>query len=171
MPAWLTWLVAMGILVLESAALAVFGVQSGAFQAAVLLTIFLALRRDFLSGSLILAALLVPIEWLVVAPAGYYALSLVVVFFALQLVRGSIQSDWGLSQVLVAVVVVLIQTASMGFLLMVFEPGVELTDALFWGALQGAMGAGIVAWPLGALLTRLDRLVEPRSGRRVSGIS
>src|SRR5690554_900379 len=87
----------MGILVGESAFLAAFGVDGWSFQSAVLVTIFLALRRDFLSGSLILAALLLPIEWLVVAPAGYYALSLVVVFLALQLVRGSIQSDWGRS--------------------------------------------------------------------------
>ncbi|AWV89048.1 hypothetical protein [Bradymonas sediminis] len=171
MPAWLTWLVAMGILVLEGGFLAAFGIDGWSFQTAVLLTIFLALRRDFVSGCLILAALLVPIEWLAVAPSGYYSLSLVVVFFALQLVRGSIQSDWGLSQVLVATVAVLLQTVALWFFLVIMEPEAALGEALLWGGLHGAAAAAGLAWPLGALLTRFDRLVEPRSGRRVKGLS
>lgn len=171
MPAWLTWLVAMGILVGESAFLAAFGVDDWSFQSAVLLTIFLALRRDFLSGALILVALLLPIEWLVVAPAGYYALSLVVVFLALQLVRGSIQSDWGLSQVLVAIAAVLVQTVALWVFLVLLEPEANFSQALLWGGLRGTLAAGVLAGPLGALLTGLDRLVEPRSGRRVRGLS
>lgn len=171
MPAWLTWLVAMGILVLESGFLAAFGADGWSFQTAVLLTIFLALQRDFFSASLILAALLLPIEWLAVAPAGYYALSLVGVFFVLQLVRGSIQSDWGLSQVLVAVAAVLLQTVVLWLSLVILEPEAELSQAVLWGGLKGALAAGALAWPLGALLTRLDRFVKPRSGRGVKGLS
>jgi hypothetical protein len=171
MPAWLTWLIAMGILLAESAFLAAFGVEGWSLQTAVLLTIFLALRRDFVSGSMTLAALLIPIQWLAAGPSGYYALSLVVVFFALQLARGSIQSDWGLSQAFLAMVAVLVQTGTMLVALLILEPDAHISQALILGAVPGCVSAALIAWPLGALLTRLDRLVAPRSGRKMTGFS
>jgi hypothetical protein len=160
----------MGVLVLESALLAAFGVDGWALQTAVALTIFLALRRDFVGGAFVLAGLLIPIEWLVVGPPGYYSLSLVFVFFALQLARGNIQSDWGFSQAVLAMVTVVIQTAVMAVALLVFEPNTVLLESLLWGTLPGALGAALVVWPLGALLTRLDRAVDPHSDRKRRGL-
>lgn len=171
MPAWLTWLIGLGVLLLESAILAAVGVDGFALQTAVALTIFLALRRDFVTGALILAGLLIPIEWLVVGPPGYYALSLVVVFFLLQLARGSIESEWGLSQAILAMFTVAVQTGVMALAMLLFEPGAELFEALFWGIVPGAIAAAVVAWPLGALLSRLDRALDPRSGRSRLGSS
>jgi ABC-type cobalt transport system substrate-binding protein len=167
MPVWLTWLVALGVLVLESALLSAFGVDGWALQTAVALTIFLALRRDFVSGAVVLAALLVPIEWLVVAPPGHYALSLVVVFFVLQLARGNIQSEWGLSQAVLAMFTVVLQTGMMALGMVVVEPHAGIMEALLWGAVPGAVGAALVVWPLGVVLTRIDRMVDPHSGRRM----
>lgn len=171
MPGWLTWIIAMALLVGESALLSVLGVEGWSLQTALLLTLFLALRRDFVSGALTLAALLVPIQWLVAGPPGYYALSLVVVFFLLRLLRGSIQSEWGLLQALLAAVAVLVQTLSMLAALLVLEPNAHLSQALFRAMLPAGIAAALVAWPLGAALTRLDRWVAPRSGRRSAGLS
>jgi hypothetical protein len=171
MPGWLTWLVAIGVLVLESALLSAFGVDGWALQTAVALTIFLALRRNFVSGALILAALLVPIEWLVVGPSGYYAFSLVGVFFVLQLARGNIQSEWGLSQAVLAMFTVALQTGMMALALVVLDPHAAVMESLLWGAMPGALGAALVVWPLGLLLTRFDRAVDPHSGRRMKGYS
>lgn len=170
MPSWLTWLVALGVLVLESALLAAFGVDGWSLQTAVALTMFLALRRDFVGGALVLAALLIPIEWLVVGPPGYFALSLVFVFFALQLARGNIQSDWGFSQALLAIVTVGVQTAVMAVALLILEPQTVLLESLLWGAIPGALGAALVVWPLGKLLTRLDRAVDPHADRKARGL-
>lgn len=171
MPGWMTWLLAVGAMILESALLGAFGIDGWALQTAVALTIFISLRRDFVSGGLLLATLLVPIEWLVVGPTGYYALSLVVVFFALQLARGNIQSEWGLSQALLGVVAVMVQTGVMALALVIRQPDSPLLGALFWGAVPGAVGAALVVWPLGALFARLDRAVDPHSGRNVRGLS
>jgi ABC-type cobalt transport system substrate-binding protein len=171
MPAWLTWFVAMGVLVLESALLSVFGIDGWALQTAVALTIFLALRRDFVSGALILAALLVPIEWLVVGPFGYYSLSLVVVFFVLQLARGNIQSEWGLSQAVLAIFTVALQTAIMALALLMLDPHAGLMESLLWGAVPGAIGAAVVVWPLGLVLARIDHALDPHAGRRMKVFS
>ncbi len=171
MPGWLTWLLAMAALLLESALLAAVGVDGWSLQTAVALTMFLALRRNFVSGALILACLLVPIEWLVGGPSGYYSLSLVVVFFLLRLARGSIESEWGFSQAMLAMVTVGVQTGVMVLMFLLFQPNSRLIYALLWGAIPGAIGAALVAWPLGALFTRLDRALDPRNGRGMMGLS
>lgn len=171
MPGWLTWLLAMGALIMESALLAALGVDSWSLQTAVALTMFLALRREFVTGALILAGLLVPIEWLVGGPPGYYSLSLVAVYFLLRLARGSIESEWGFSQAVLALFTVGVQTGVMVLALLLFHPNARLIYALLWGAIPGAIGAAAVAWPLGALFTRLDRALDPRNGRGIMGLS
>lgn len=169
MPIWLTWLIAMGLLVGESSLLAVLGVDAWSLQTAVLVTIFLALRRELAAGALTLAALLVPIQWLAGGPPGYYALSLVVVFFALRLVRGSIQSEWGFTQALFAALAVVVQSAAMLLTLLLVAPNAHLSQALLWSTGPAALSAALVAWPLGALLTRLDRWIAPRGQRKLAG--
>lgn len=58
----------------------------------------------------------------------------------------------------------------MVVLLLILEPQTELLEALLWGALPGAIGAALVVWPLGVLLTRLDRAVDPHSDRKARGL-
>lgn len=163
MPGLLTWLVALVVLMFESAALAAFGLETFVFQTPVVLTLFLALRRDFVAGALVLAGLLVPIEWLAVGPSGYYSLGLVIVFFSLHLARGYIDSTWGVAQVLLAALAVGVQAAVMGLVISLLAPKSIGAETLVGGALDGALGAALIVWPLGALLDRLDALSSRRS--------
>lgn len=156
MPGWLTWLVALAVMVLESALAAVFGIDTFVVQTPVLLTLFLAFRREFVSGALILVALLFPIEWLVVAPGGYYSLGVVVVFLLLYAARGYVDSKWGGTQVVLAVLAVGVHAAVMAGAMWLFDPGSIGGQTFLRGALNGAIGAGVAVWPLGLLLDRLD---------------
>lgn len=165
MPVWLTWLVALGVLVLESALLSVLGMDGFIMQTAIVLTMFLGLRRDFVAGAIVLAALLVPIEWLVVGPMGYYSLGLVVLFFVFQLTRDHVDSEWGLSQILLAVFAVLLHTAVVGLSILFLEADSRLAQSVGWAAPAGVLGAALTVWPLGLLMSRLDRMLDPRSGR------
>src|SRR5690554_900380 len=70
-----------------------------------------------------------------------------------------------------AIVGVLVQTVAIWVFLVILEPEAHFSQALLWGGLRGTLAAAVLAGPLGALLTGLDRLVEPRSGRRVKGLS
>ncbi|MFW5966391.1 MAG: hypothetical protein ACOCV2_02680 [Persicimonas sp.] len=156
MPGWLTWLVALALLVLESAVSAAFGIDTFVIQTPVLITLFLAFRREFATGALVLVALLLPIEWLVVAPGGYYSLGLVVVFLLLYAARGYVDSKWGGTQVLLAVLAVGFHAAIMAGAMWLVEPG-SIGGQTFWrGALNGALAAGVVVWPLGVMLDKFD---------------
>ncbi len=167
MPVWLTWIVAMGLLIGESALLAAIGAEDWVLQMAIVVTVFLALRREFVGGALVLAGLLAPIEWLVVGPSGFYALGLVAVFVVFQLARGHIESEWGLSQALLAVVAVGLHTAVMVLAILFLEPDARIVRALLWSAPAGALGAALTVWPVGAFLARLDAMVDSRSSRGV----
>lgn len=170
MPGWLTWLVALVVLVLESALAAVFGIETFVIQTPVLVTLFLAFRRAFVPGALVLVALLLPIEWLVVAPGGYYSLGLVVVFLLLYAARGYVDSKWGGTQVLLAVLAVGFHAAVMAGAMWLIDPGAIGAQTFVRGAFNGAVAAAVAVWPLGLLLDKLDSVATQgsRSAVRLS---
>jgi hypothetical protein len=167
MPGWLTWMVAMGLLVMEAALLAALGIESWSMQTPLVLTIFVALRRDFLDGALILAGLVIPIEWLAGGAGGYFSLGLVVVFLALHLVRGIIESEWGLSQAILALCAAGVHTLVMAATILLLDYHAGVLEAVLWGAIPGGLAAAVLIWPLGALLSRADSVLDPRSGQNL----
>lgn len=167
MPGWLTWMTAMGLLVLEAAVLAAFGIESWSMQTPLVLTIFLALRREFVGGALVLAALVIPIEWLAGGGGGYFSLGLVMVFLALQLVRGIIDSDWGFSQAILAMCAAGVHTLVMAAAILLLDYHAGVLEAVLWGAIPGGVAAAVLVWPLGALLSRIDGALDPRAGHRL----
>ncbi len=167
MPAVVTWLVCFVFLVGESVLLTTFGIESFSLQLGIGITIFLGLRREFVSGALTLAALLPVIEWLVSGPMGFYSLGLVVVFLVLRGLVESIQRRWGMAQMVMAMFLALLHSGVMLFALLLTNPSSMILQSILWNMWLGSVIVGVSMIPLGRFLDRADRMLNPRSGRNV----
>jgi len=170
MPGFLTWIVAVLLMLLESTLLAAFGVENLCLQTALGVTFYLALERDFVPGAATLAALLLPIEWLVAGVPGYYALGLVTVFLLLRLVRGSIQGGWSVARFLLAVVAAMLHAITMVVALLVSDPSSPVVGAVLWQILPASLTAAVGCLLVGRLFARLDAAMAPRQRGLLDGI-
>lgn len=167
MPAVVTWFVCFALLIGESVLMTTFGVESVSLQMGIGITIFLGLRREFVTGALILAGLLPVIEWLVNGPMGFYSLGLVVVFLILSGLVESLQRRWGMAQMVLAMVLALLHSGVMLVALLLTNPGSMILQSVLWNMWVGSAFVGLTMIPLGRFLDRADRLLNPRSGRNV----
>lgn len=170
MPAWLVFMLGLAVLVVESVVLAVFGVEGWALQTPIALAVYLGLRRDFVASAAVLAGLVIPIEWMTGGPAGYYGLGLVVVFFAMRLARGRVQSGWGVPQAVLGLVAYLLHSLTMALAMLLLEPDSEVLAALGWAAPVGALSAMAGVLVVGWIFGRLDSWLDPRSQSGLVGI-
>jgi len=166
-PAVVTWLVCFVILVGESVLLTTFGVETFSLQMGIGITIFLGLRREFVTGALILAGLLPVIEWLVNGPPGFYSMGLVVVFLILSGLMENLQRRWGMAQMVLAMIVGLVHAGVMLMAVLLTNPGSMVLQSILWNMWLGSAFVGLSMIPLGRFLDRADRLLNPRSGRSV----
>lgn len=165
MPSVILWFLGIFFLVAESVLLGAFGIIGWSLQVPLALTIYLGLKREFVPGALTLAALLLPIEWLVGGAMGFYSLGLVVVFFLMRLLKGNVQSGWGLAQALVSAVCVWIHGLVMIFGLLLLHSGSEMIPSVFWSMWMAALTVAPTTVILGKVLDRIDGAFDPRSGR------
>lgn len=160
MPAWLTWMAAVGLIGFESAALGTLGVTTLAVQSGLVATILIGLRREFVAGGVTLAALLPVAEWFAGGPFGYYGLGLVVVFLLCQGVRARLSEVWGVMHFLVAGLAAVVHSLVMAGALGTFHRGEFYGDVILW-ALPSTVGMLLVViWPIQWLFARADALYE-----------
>lgn len=156
-----TFALGLALLLIESALLEVLGITLLSFQTGIILAVYLGTHRNFVEGGLTLAALLVPIEWLASGPGGFYMLGISAVFFVSQLARDSIQTFWGFPHVLLAVVLTLLQMLVMAVGMLLLMPEPAIFSAMAWSSGLGLIGVAVAAWPVGAILSRFDAMLEP----------
>ncbi|MFU8802925.1 MAG: hypothetical protein ACNA8W_03855 [Bradymonadaceae bacterium] len=165
MPIVIIWILGCLCLAAESVVLSAFGVLGWTFQVPLALTIYLGLRREFVPGALTLAALLFPIEWFVGGAMGFYSLGLVVVFFSMRVLRGNIQPGWGIGHALVAGASAWLHGLIMIIGLVLLQSGSAMIASVFWSMWTAALTVAFTTVILGKMLDRLDRALDPRSGR------
>ncbi|MBA2661769.1 MAG: hypothetical protein H0U74_05705 [Bradymonadaceae bacterium] len=161
----------MILLVAESVLLSAFGVESFGLQSGVGVTIYLGLRREFVTGALTLAALLPVVEWLVSGPMGFYSLGLVVVFFVLRALRGNIQKRWGFAQMILAALMAFLHAGVMVIALLLANANSAIMHSVLWNVWMACVLVGLTFVPLARFLERGDRMLNPRSGRTVLEVS
>lgn len=166
MPAVVVFLLALGVMTAEGVFLGAFGVEGWALHTPLAIAIYLGLERDFVAGGLILASLLLPIEWLVVGVQGVYSLALVLVFFLMCGLRGQIQPGWGIARGIVAALgSVLHSVVLMVTFFLMAETGTRFIAAVGWKMLSSALVVAVVTLLLGKVFARLDGLMDPGRGR------
>ena len=159
-----TFLLAVAIMLAESVLLEVFGVTQFSIQSGIIIAVYLGARRDFVSGGLLLAALLIPMEWLAAGLGGYYITRVVAAFFLSALASDSLQGVWGLAHVLLAVVATLLHLVVVSGVILLLEPQSSVLTAMWWTALGAVLGVGLASWPIGAILARVARALDPAAG-------
>lgn len=163
MKSWATILAGLVVLICESALLEVVGITQMSFQTSIILAVYLGTRRDFVEGGLTLAVLLIPMEWLASGPGGFHILGVSAVFFASQVARASIQEDWGLPHVLLAVTLTVLHMLVVAVAMLLLMPDSSILTAMAWSTGLALIGVGLATWPIGALLARMDRALDPGS--------
>ena len=164
MPTPLVFVIALGVLIVESVALELLSIQSWTLQTPLVLAIYLGLDRDFVAGGLVLGGLLFPVEWLVGGVYGAYSLGLVVVFLALRGLRPRLQSVWGVARGVVAAVAALVHAGVMMVaLFLIGEAGSRVSAAVVWQLGMSAVVVAVAAVIMGKGFARVDAMMDPRS--------
>ncbi|MGM0555000.1 MAG: hypothetical protein ACQEVA_01340 [Myxococcota bacterium] len=158
-----TIVVGLALLLVESALLEVLGLTQVSFQTSIILAVYLGTRRDFVDGGLTLAALLVPIEWLASGPGGFHMLGVSAVFFVSQVARASIQGVWGFAHVLLAVLATALHMLVMAVAMLLLMPDTVILTSMAWSSGLALLGVAVAAWPVGALLSKVDAALDPGS--------
>jgi hypothetical protein len=168
---WATFVVGIAVLVFEAALLEVLGVTQIAFQTSIILAVYLGTRREFVEGGLTLAALMIPMEWMAAGPGGFHILGVSAVFFAAQVARASIQGVWGFPHVLLAVTLALLHMLVMSVAMLLLMPDSSVLSAIAWSSGLSLIGVGVASWPVGALMSKVDTMLDPgsESGRLEMG--
>ena len=169
MPAVVIVMFALGVMVIESVLLQAFSIQTLTFQTPLVVAIVVGLDREFVSGGLILATLLFPIEWLVGGVFGAYSLGLVAVFFAMRSLRPNLQALWGLARGVVAAVAALCHGVWMLVVLRVTGVSAGGLDiGVAWRTVLAAVVVAVTAVVVGKTFARFDQMMDPH--RRHSGL-
>ena len=165
MPAPIFIIVGLSLVALESVLLAATGTQMVALHLPVVLAVYLGMERPFATGGVLLACLLVPVEFFVAGVGGVYSLGLVVVFFFASLLRGQVQREWGLARALVGALSSLLH--SLVVIALFFAMGLShLTTAVGWKIAPAMAIVGLMTVVTGRVLAAIDRRFDPRRGTR-----
>ncbi len=166
MPGVVLFFVALMVMVVESVALGAFSIQMWALQTPLMIAIYLGLEREFVSGGLILVALMLPVEWLVGGVYGLYSIALAVIYLSMRPLRPNLQTDWGLVRGAVAAAAAVLHGAVMLVaLFLIGEGGTSLSATVavqMWWAVP-VVAIGTVG--LGKAFARLDGMMDPRKSR------
>lgn len=161
------YVVALLVVIVESALLTVFSIQIWAVQTPLVLAVVLALDRDFVTGGLVLAGLFLPVEWLIGGAAGVYSLGLAAVFFALHAVRPNLQQVWGVARGITAGLAALLHgVVVLTALFLIGEGGTRLSAAVAWQLWMSAPVVGVASVVAGRAFARVDEFMDPRGGDR-----
>lgn len=164
MPPWLTWLVAVGVVSSESVLLGTLGVEWICLQTGIGVAAFLGAEREFTEGAMVLAALILPFEWLAGTPEGVYGLGLVAVYFAMQLVRNRLPRSWGATHVLAGTAAGALHPFVVWLSAALVAPSSDVNVAILWRSLPSLVGLALFLWAGGKLLERMDGFFERSTG-------
>lgn len=157
----------LGIMLLEGALLAAFSLEGWTLSTPLALAMYLGLEKGFNSGGAALAGLILPLEWLVAGVPGAYSLSAVLVFSLMCLLRSQVQSGWGVARGVIVLLGGLLHGAILTLIFfLVRNVETNLAAAVGWKMWSAALTAAIVTIVIGKGFARLERIVDPRKGRR-----
>lgn len=163
------WLVGVVLLLLESVAAQVFGLESLTPQIWIALTAWLGLNGKLSPSALTLAALLPFMTLTSGAPSSIWVPGVVVSFLALRPTNLKIQALSPFTHAALGLVVCLIHALVMALVLVVFSPGSRILSSIAWNVIWAAPVAGICAAGVFFLLRKIEGLFGPRqSGLRFS---
>lgn len=162
LPLMLTILGGVGVIVLESVSLRVFGVLVMLPELAVAAVVFVALRRSFSHGAAATLLFAAVADLCSGGPRGYYALGLTATFFAMTLVRERWTPRTGLGIALATIPAVVLTDAVALTSLALFRRGFALLISLLTVTPIVALLTALVTLPLAGLFVRLDRLAARR---------
>ena len=160
-----TWALGLLVFALEGVLLTVLGVDGWALQTAIMMTLLVAFRREFVPGALIVSFWLLPIEWFVSGPTGHYALGLVVVFFLARLVGPSIQGG-GIPRFVAAFVATALHGLVVAATFFAFDPGSRIARSVLWELLPSALITAGATVAIGFALERADDRLFPERQKR-----
>ncbi|MEM1350610.1 MAG: hypothetical protein AAGI01_18760 [Myxococcota bacterium] len=162
MPWWLMAALGVVAIVLEGGLLQGLGAEGVALQWGVGVVLFLGLRRRFLDGAL-LAALMFPfIEWTSGAPAGLASLSALTVFLAAKGISRALERRWGLAQLVVCGLTVVVSHAVTWVLLALSGAPPQLRFATLATLPMSVFASGLGIFALGLLFDRIDKGFDAR---------
>ncbi len=168
MPAVAIYAVALVVMVVEGAILQAFSIDQWALQTPLVLVMIIGLEREFVTGALIVAALLVPIEWFVAGAYGIYSAGLVAVFVAMHLFRPNLQKQWGIARAVVAGGVALGHSLWMYLALhwMAVDGGHIDAAAIGWRSAVAAACIAVATVLAGKTFARFDEMMDPHRGQK-----
>jgi hypothetical protein len=165
MPAIVFYLLALVVMCVEGALLAAVGWTGIALHTPVVIVVVLGLEREFRSAGVLVALLVVPVEWFVVGVPGVYSLALVITFFLMSGLRGQVQASWGLARAVVAAMASLLHSVVVLVLLLVMGLG-AIAPAVAWNILPSMFVVAVMTIGLGRMWGAADRMMDPRRGRQ-----
>ncbi|RAL23503.1 hypothetical protein DL240_04910 [Lujinxingia litoralis] len=136
-------------------------------QIGIALVVFLGLERSLVRGGVVLLALMWPVEWFVTGVPGVYSFALVAVFFVMQLLRGRVQPTWGIARGVVAALATLGHSLMMLLVFTLSESNARVMTSIGWQMWASAFSTALATLVVGRLLSRMDRVMDPRRGRNV----
>mgnify|MGYP006290399895 CR=1 FL=1 len=168
MAPWLTWLFGVALVTMESALLATTGWTVGGLMSGVGIAVLVGSRRPFVTGAGIMAALLLPIEWLSGVPGGLASVGVVSVFLAVGAVRNRLPKRWGPTQVIVGTVLGALYPLTIWVAATLVMPRSNITVAILYESIPGLAGLAVCLAVAGSLMSRLDSALE-RAGSSSPG--
>lgn len=143
---------------LESVLLQTLGLEGIAFQTPLACVVLLGLREPLQTGAWMLLICLIPVEWLVVGPAGYYGFGLVLVYLGLRSASPWLAGAPIWLVALVSIGAIYVHGLVMMGLLLAFQPDPRLLGSIFWQWWYMGLICALTLVPLGYLFRRSSRI-------------
>lgn len=160
MPGWLIWIAGIAIATIEVVCLDTLGWYLGSLHTPLAIVVLLAVYRSFEAGATILAALLLPFEWLAAAPPGYYSLGLVVTFLTIYALQRRVRTDQGAFDRFAVGGAALLHPLVVGLTLLGLESPESRPQLVTWSVLISVLVLPVVIGPMRSALHRLDDAFE-----------
>lgn len=156
------WILGVMSLILESVLLVVLGIEFWGIATPLALAVVLAVEKGLGGGGLVMAGLLLPIEYFVAGVPGVYTLALVFLFLMVSLVRRQLKGGWGVARGMIAFVAGLLHGIVMMAIFWAM-PGdsTHLLGAVGWSILGTAAIAAVMAVLLGQVVSRMEEAFNP----------
>jgi hypothetical protein len=168
MAPWLTWVFGVVLVTTESALLAAAGWTVGGLMSGVGTAVLVGSRRSFVTGAGIVAALLLPIEWVSGVPGGLASVGVVAVFLAVGAVRHRLPKRWGPTQVIVGTVLGALYPLTIWLAATLVMPRSNISIAILAESIPGLAGLAVFLALGGSAMSWLDSLFE-RAGTSSPG--
>lgn len=148
--------VGVALIVLESLALVLMGMESFALQAGLAVVIYLGLQRDLVRGAWGCIVLVLVLELFTAGPPGLYAVGGVAVFLIFHLGRRLLQSGSVLTNMLAGAIAALVHGLTMMLVALFSVPDSNVPAAILWQLPVAVLGLAIGVPIVFGLLSYID---------------